>query len=912
MENAPERWQTIKELFAAALDKEPADRISFLQECSVDSSLRAEVERLLIDHEQAGFFLSRHASELIGAPELSKGVVLAGRFKIVNFIAAGGMGQVYKAKDNHLGRTIALKLVSRELAEDKQAVLRLRREAKSASALSHPNICTIYDFVEDDGKAFIAMEFLEGETLASRIKRGPLLLLESLKIAIEISSALAAAHASGIIHRDLKPGNIMLTRAGTKLLDFGLAKRSPSIGEVQQTTTALSSEATVAGTVPYMAPEQIRGESVDQRADIFAFGAILYEMLARCPAFKGTTWVETANAILHEEAPEIPSGSKDSPPASLWRTIHCCLEKNREDRLQSAKDLCFILDEIEGSTARSEVAPIDAGQTVWKSRLTLVLLFSVALVAAVCAVFFWHGFFQPLPQYSRISFRNEMITNARFSPNEQTVVYSASTSGQTSRLYRSNLDGSDLRAFDLPPRTLSAVSRAGKLAILTEGASQVLAEAPLQGGAPRDLLVGVESADWSPDGTQLAVVRYENGKSRLEYPIGNKLYESVGFISHIRISPQGDAIAFMDHPIIGDDRGTVEMVDLAGRRRTLTSEWYGEQGLAWSPDGTEVWFTATKSQDWDRQLFAVNRSGKQRLVLRVPGALYLEDIATDGRVLVLSENRRYEVAGGSVGKGSTLLSWSEITTAAAISRDGKYALLSDLTSGKDDITYMANLDGSPPIQLGSGIASDISPDNKWVATILPSRSDEILLLPTGAGSPKSITSTKLEFRSAHWTGDGLKLVVLANQSDRPPRYWLQNLDGGSLRPITPEGVGGVFVNIEHKDYICGRDSDGVLRLYPIDGTDPKRLDTLVPSDVVVGGSANSNDVYVYSDSTAIQKQVIKVNIKTGKREAVLALGPTDSAENIALFQPMLSNDGKHYIYGQLREQSIMYIIRGLK
>jgi len=155
-------------------------------------------------------------------------------------------------------------------------------------------------------------------------------------------------------------------------------------------------------------------------------------------------------------------------------------------------------------------------------------------------------------------------------------------------------------------------------------------------------------------------------------------------------------------------------------------------------------------------------------------------------------------------------------------------------------------------------------------------------------------------------------VVLANQSDRPPRYWLQNLDGGSLRPITPEGVGGVFVNIEHKDYICGRDSDGVLRLYPIDGTDPKRLDTLVPSDVVVGGSANSNDVYVYSDSTAIQKQVIKVNIKTGKREAVLALGPTDSAENIALFQPMLSNDGKHYIYGQLREQSIMYIIRGLK
>jgi len=221
------------------------------------------------------------------------------------------------------------------------------------------------------------------------------------------------------------------------------------------------------------------------------------------------------------------------------------------------------------------------------------------------------------------------------------------------------------------------------------------------------------------------------------------------------------------------------IVDVKGKKLTLTPEWIGEQGLAWSPDGSEVWFTATSSYDWSRDLYAVSRSGKERLVVRTPAALYLEDIASDGRVLLRQEERRYEVAVGQVGGETHLLSWLEIMQPTSVSRDGKYAVIVDQSGigGADYTAYLAKLDGSPAVLLGNGFPGGISPDNKWVTSILPSDMTKVLLLPTGIGETKTITAPKFHYRSATWASDGRRLVVRASESDRPLRIWTQDIAG---------------------------------------------------------------------------------------------------------------------------------------
>ena len=261
----------------------------------------------------------------------------------------------------------------------------------------------------------------------------------------------------------------------------------------------------------------------------------------------------------------------------------------------------------------------------------------------------------------------------------------------------------------------------------------------------------------------------------LEYPVGKVLYENLGYISHMRFSPGGDAIAFMDHPIPGDDRGTVVLVDLIGNKRTLTPEWEGEEGLAWYPDGSEVWFTATSSGE-HRTLYAVAKKGKQRIVLRIPGSLHLEDIGPNARVLLTGREFRYEVMLGGV-NGTRKLSWSEIMEARTLSRDGKFVVMSDMSSPETDYrVYLAKLDGSPAVLLGSGFAprGSLSPDNKWVASIAPTDVTKVQLLPTGIGPTKALTAPNFHYLSAAWANDGRRLVVRASDSGRPSRFWVQN------------------------------------------------------------------------------------------------------------------------------------------
>jgi tRNA A-37 threonylcarbamoyl transferase component Bud32 len=252
---SPKQWERVKELYGAALECHPPQRTFFLQQNEQDEVVREEVRRLLAENDGLGSFLSTPAfidhrlNKPHSAEQFTSGEMLAGRFRIVNFIAAGGMGEVYKAEDSRLDRIVVLKFLPKELAQDRPSLERFRREAKAASALNHPNICTVHDFAEDGDRAFIAMEYLEGETLAARIKRGPLPLDDTLKIAMAIAGALDAAHRKGVIHRDLKPGNIMLTGTGVKLLDFGLAKYEPLVTTDEETITAFAVRAEVVGII---------------------------------------------------------------------------------------------------------------------------------------------------------------------------------------------------------------------------------------------------------------------------------------------------------------------------------------------------------------------------------------------------------------------------------------------------------------------------------------------------------------------------------------------------------------------------------------------------------------------------------------------------------------------------------------
>jgi serine/threonine protein kinase/cephalosporin-C deacetylase-like acetyl esterase len=340
----PKQWERVKQLFQFALECAPQQRTAFLQQNEHDEEVRCEVHRLVRLQDRLDSFLSsppfvdRHWTSANPPERLAPGEALAGRFRIVNFIAAGGMGEVYKAEDLLLGRIVALKFLPKELAEDRESLQRFLREAIAASALNHANICTVYDFGDDAGRAFIAMEYLEGEALSARIQKGPLSAIEALKIAIAVASALGTAHRKGIVHRDLKPGNIMLTESGAKLLDFGLAKYERPVASEDETQTVFTGDAQVVGTLPYMPPEQLRGRQVDARGDMFAFGAVLYEMLTGKRAFQRRSNSETLVAVDQEEPSPLHEFIRNVP-SGLDRIIRRCLRKRPEERYSGMAEI---------------------------------------------------------------------------------------------------------------------------------------------------------------------------------------------------------------------------------------------------------------------------------------------------------------------------------------------------------------------------------------------------------------------------------------------------------------------------------------------------------------------------------------------------------------------------------------------
>jgi Tol biopolymer transport system component len=850
-----------------------------------------------------------------------------GPYEILSSIGAGGMGEVYRARDTRLQRIVAIKVLPESLSSDRDRLERFQQEARILSALNHPNLMAIYDVGFQDGVHFLVSEFLDGQSLRDVIAAGPLPQRRVSEYGLQIAKGLAAAHEKGIIHRDLKPENIFVLRdERMKILDFGLAKQAWSASANNATMTSVNRTAagTVLGTAAYMSPEQVRGEELDHRSDIFSFGTILYEMCAGGRAFKGDSGVEVMNSILKEEPPDL-SESGLHVSLGMQRIIQRCLEKKPEARFQSASDLAFALDSLSSAgTASGGLRAIGAPK---KSRTNLLL--AVCLVSAICIAAFAVGFLlrrpaPAAPDFTQVTFHSQYIRSARFGPDGRTIVYGATIDAKPSELFSTRTDTIEDHSLGINADVLSA-STNGELAVSLNplfnpllSPTGRLARVPLGGGATRELLDGVIDADWSADGAALAVSRQVGSRWRLEYPIGKMLYETNGYISDVRISPAGDKIAFVDHATLGDDRGTIDLIDLNGQRRVLTHEYSSAQGLAWSPNGQEVWFTSVVATE-RAILRAVDMRGNVRVLLAAPVRLHLQDVSKDGTVLLTTEDFRWQSFVSDVGGQPHDMTSVQWQNAEAISRDGRMLLFNAFDIGGDSsyFLFIRRVGESAPVMIGEGEGLGFSYDSKWAAALDPTKLDQMRIIPIGIGEARSVqVPPPLVYQAGAWMPDGNSLLIVAAAPGHAPATYIQEIATGKLRQVSPEGkfvpsrnAVAVGVSPDGKNCVV-TDGEGHYWIQPLDGSAARELHGVGPDDYVIEWHSDSGHLFI-ARRAGSEGELDELDIATGQRKVFLRFSPPDKAAAIDLSFIIVTPDGAHYGYCVPRIFSTLYLAKGI-
>jgi eukaryotic-like serine/threonine-protein kinase len=866
-----------------------------------------------------------------------------GPYEVLAPLGSGGMGEVYRARDTRLGREVAVKVLPEEFAKDPERLRRFEGEARAASALSDPHIVTVFDVGEQDGIHYFASELVDGGDLRNGLGAEGLSVKKAIDIAEQIASGLAAAHEKGIVHRDLKPENILITKSGlVKIADFGLAKLAESSeGNVSQLPTSDGRQTTagvVMGTVAYMSPEQAQGAVVDFRSDQFALGSIVFEMLTGKRAFKRGSAAETLTAIIREE-PESLATAAPRVPAPLRWIEERCLAKDAEQRYASTRDLARELatlrEHFSEAVSAAEVAV--AARPVVRARVKLAAI-GVALLASWAAVFLAGQRSRKIsvPAFQRLTFRRGWIGSARFTPDAKTIVYSASWDGAPEEIFTTRVGSPESRSLGLPNSKLFSSSALGELAIGQKGAVihgfpiDVLAQISLGGGAPRTLLENVTAADWSPDGKRLAVAR--EGK-RVEYPPGKVIYKSKRQVSDVRISPSGDRLAVLDSND-GED-GSVVVVDTTGKTILTTQVWKEASGLAWSPKGDEVWFSASQIGT-AMALRAMDRSGKVRQVAGIPGSVTLKDISRDGRVLLSRDTIRSQISGLFPGKTQeTDLTWLDAPWISDISADGTTLLFTEMGegAGTTNAIYLRKTDGSPAVRLGEGSANfgGLSPDGKWALATPPNSTGlQVLLLPTGAGEARILSLEPLAERAddaVSWFPDSKRFTVSGLEAGRKRRCYVVDIESGKARPLTPEGVRGVFwwapvspdgklllvLDARNESANPTPASSPPVAIYSLEGGELRPVKGWGDMDARnCIWSADGRAILAHTHERGGATKLVRFDIGKGRWEVVRQLGLGDRAGLASALEPVVTPNGKWYAYTYARILSDLYLADGLK
>jgi len=695
-----------------------------------------------------------------------------GPYEIVVPVGAGGMGEVYRARDSRLNRDVAIKVLPAAFARDPERLRRFQQEAQAIAALNHPNILAIHDFGEHEGSPYLVTEFLEGETLRERL--GTMPLRKAIESAEQIARGLAAAHAKGIVHRDLKPENIFITRDGrVKILDFGLAKLTHPESTADAATLASQTEPGVMlGTVGYMSPEQVKGQNADQRSDLFSFGAILYEILSGNRAFHGETSVETMRAILREDPPDFTATNQSMPPV-LERIVRHCLEKNPEERFQSARDVAFALGNLSGSSGTNTLG----GGPEPKRRFPLhrwgqLVLVAAGLLLAILAVVLWPS--HPTPAVEFVQLTNDSnVKNADGWPppvlvnpllSDGTRLYFTADFGTAAT--RVTAAQVSVRGGEVAPIPLALSARGITLQGISPDGTELLAETfdgvevetpqwivPATGGSPRrvdDLLA--HDVAWSPDKQLIAFA-------------------------------QGDGLFLLD----GNN----------GKRKIFTARGF-VFWPRWSPDGKRLRLTVEDSSNLSSELWEVQADGTGARPLlpgwNKPSIECCGEWTRDGRYYVfqtggLSQSDIWAVADGLFGstRPFPVTSGPLKFSSPLPSADGKWLYMIG-TQHRYELVRLNSVSGltTPLTTVPSVVSVDYSPDRKWMAYV--THPDGVLWRSRADGSERrQLTHPPVVASSPKWSPDGQQIAFAAVRIGQPMQIELISAEGGTPREVYPEG-----------------------------------------------------------------------------------------------------------------------------